>query len=86
MNPSYNKDIIIKIIPNFEKGASSDLKYFNNGMDIETLSLKTLFGDYQIDKAVLRMNYNRYEYNLFREDNDTLTEYKRIKTDYYHNY
>jgi alpha-D-ribose 1-methylphosphonate 5-triphosphate synthase subunit PhnL len=76
LNTSYSWDIIIKINLNIEKGTNSYLKYFNNGIGIKTLSLKTLLSDYQIDKTAIKMNYEGYGYNLFLDDNDTLKELK----------
>ena len=55
-------------------------------MDINVLSLKTLLSDYHIDKAVLKMDCEGCEYNLLKEDNDTLKKFKRIQIEYHYGY
>lgn len=86
LNAGYGKDGTIKINPDFENTAGSDLKSFNDGVDIKILSLKKLLSDYHIDMAVLKMDCEGGEYNLLKEDNDTLKKFKRIQIEYHYGY
>ncbi len=86
LNAGYGQDGTIKVNPNFENSTGSELKSFNDGVDIKTLSLKTLLSDYFIDKAVLKMDCEGCEYNLLEEDNDTLKKFKRIQIEYHYGY
>ncbi len=67
LNAGYGQDGTIKVNPDFENTTGSDLKSFENGIDIKTLSLKTLLSDYHIDKAILKMDCEGCEYNLLSE-------------------
>jgi len=86
LNAGYGQDGTIKVNPDFENTAGSDLKHFTDGVDIKTLSLKTLLSDYNVDKAVLKMDCEGCEYNLLKEDNDTLKKFKRIQIEYHYGY
>ena len=86
LNAGYGQDGTIKVNPDFENTICSDLKSFNDGMDIEILSLKTLLRDYHIDNAVLKIDCEGCEYNLLKEDNDTLKKFKRIQIEYHYGY
>ena len=86
LNAGYGQDGITKVDPNFENTTGSDLKSFTVGIDIKTLSLKTLLNAYHIDMAVLKMDCEGCEYNLLKEDNDTLRKFKRIQIEYHYGY
>ncbi len=86
LNAGYAQDGTIKVNPDFENTIGSDLKSFENGIDIKTLSLKTLLSDYHIDKAILKMDCEGCEYNLLKEDNDTLKKFKMIQIEYHYGY
>lgn len=86
LNAGYGQDGTIKVDYDFKNTAGSNLRSFTDGMDIKILSLKTLLSDYQIDKAVLKMDCEGCEYNLLKEDNDTLKKFKRIQIEYHYGY
>lgn len=86
LNAGYGQDGVLKVDPDFKNTIGSDLKLFNNGIDIRIVSLKTLVNEYQIDKAVLKMDCEGCEYNLLNEDNDTLRKFKRIQLEYHYGY
>ena len=86
LNAGYGQDGTIKINPDFKNDTGSDLKSFDDGVNINTYSLKTLLSDYHIDKAVLKMDCEGCEYNLLKEDNDTLKKFKRIQLEYPYGY
>ena len=86
LNNGYGQDGIIKVNPDFENTGGSNLKLFNDGIGIKILSLKTLLSDYNVDKAVLKMDCEGCEYNLLKEDNDTLKKFKRIQIEYHYGY
>ncbi len=86
LNAGYGQDGTIKVNSDFENNPGSNLKSFNDGIDIKILSLKTLLSDYHIDRAVLKMDCEGCEYNLLKEDNDTLKRFKRIQIEYHYGY
>ena len=86
MNAGYGQDSTMKVNPDFKNTIGSDLKSFNDGIDIKILSLKTLLNDYHIENAVLKMDCEGCEYNLLKEDNDTLKKFKRIQIEYHYGY
>ena len=86
LNAGYGQDSIIKVNPNFENAIGSELKSFNGGVDTKILSLKTLLSDYHIDKAILKMDCEGCEYNILKEDNNTLRKFKRIQIEYHYGY
>ena len=86
LNAGYGEDGTVKVNPNFENSIGSDLKSFNEGMNIKILSLKTLLNDYHIDNAVLKMDCEGCEYNLLKEDNDTLKKFKKMQIEYHYGY
>ena len=86
MNAGYGQDGTIKVNPDVKSTVGSDLKAFSVGVDIKILSLQTIFKDYNIDNAVLKMDCEGCEYNLLKEDNDTLKKFKRIQIEYHHGY
>lgn len=86
LNAGYGQDGTIKVNPEFENTIGSDLKSFNNGVNIKTFSLKTLLADYHIDNAVLKMDCEGCEYNLLNEDNNTLKKFKRMQIEYHYGY
>ena len=86
LNAGYGGDGSVRINPDFKNLIDSDLKSFNEGVDIRTFSLKTLLNDYHIDKAVLKMDCEGCEYNLLKEDNNTLKKFKRIQIEYHNGY
>jgi len=86
LNAGYGKDGTIKIKPDFENTTGSDLKSFNDGIDIKVLSLKTILNDYNIDNAVLKMDCEGCEYNIINEDNNILKKFKRIQIEYHYGY
>jgi len=67
LNAGYGKDGTAKVNPEFENSPGSDLKSFDNGVNIKTISLTTLLSDYHIDKAVLKMDCEGCEYNLLND-------------------
>ena len=86
LNAGYGRDSAIKVNPNFQNGTGSDLKSFDDGISIKTLSLKTLLSDYHIDKAILKMDCEGCEYNLLNEDRDILRKFKRMQIEYHYGY
>ena len=87
LNAGYGQDSNIKLDPDFEnERGGSALKAFDNGIDIKTLSLNTILNDYNIDNAVLKMDCEGCEYNLIKEDNNTLKKFKRIQVEYHYGY
>ncbi|WP_010917131.1 FkbM family methyltransferase [Thermoplasma volcanium] len=86
LNAGYGQDGTIKVDPDFKNPGTINLRSFTDGMDIKILSLKTLLSDYQIDKAVLKMDCEGCEYNLLKEDNDTLKKFERIEIEYHYGY
>ena len=86
LNAGYGQDGTINVNPDFVNTGCSDLKSFDDGMDIKIFSLKTLLSDYNIDKAILKMDCEGCEYNLLKEDNDTLKKFKRIQIEYHYGY
>ena len=86
LNAGYGQDGTTKVNSHFENSTSSELKPFNNGVDIKILSLKTLLNDYHIHMAVLKMDCEGCEYNLLKEDNNTLKKFKRIQIEYHYGY
>ena len=86
LNSGYGKDGTIKVDPDFENNTGSDLKQYNDGVNIKVLSLKTLLSDYHIDEAVLKMDCEGCEYNLLKEENDTLKKFKRVQIEYHYGY
>lgn len=86
LNAGYGKDDVVKVDSDFKNTTGSDLKLFNNGVDIRIISLKTLLYEYQIDKALLKMDCEGCEYYLLNEDNDILKKFKRIQIEYHYGY
>ena len=56
LNAGCGQDGTIKVNPELGNTLGSDLKSFNDGIDIKIMSLKTLLNDYNIDKAILKMD------------------------------
>jgi len=86
LNAGYGQDSIIKVNPDFKADVNYDLKPFNGGVDVKSFSLKTILNDYHIDNAVLKMDCEGCEYNIIKEDNDTLRKFKRIEMEYHYGY
>ena len=86
LNAGYGQDSTIKINPDFENTTGSNLKSFNDGVNIKIVSLKTILKDYNIDNAVLKIDCEGCEYNLLNEDNNTLKKFKRIEIEYHYGY
>ena len=86
LNAGYGQDGTIKVNPHFENTIGSDLKAFDDGVDIKILSLKTILKNYNIDNAILKMDCEGCEYNLLREDSNTLKKFKRIQIEYHYGY
>ncbi len=86
LNAGYGNDNTIKIDPEFKNKISSNLKSFDNGIDIKVLSLKTILKDYNIDKAILKMDCEGCEYNIINEDNNTLGKFKMMQIEYHYGY
>ena len=86
LNAGYGEDSILKVNPNFENTTGSDLKSFDEGINIKVFSLKTLLNKFNIDKAVLKMDCEGCEYNLLKEDNNTLRKFSRIQIEYHYGY
>ena len=86
LNAGYGQDGTAKINPDYKSTGCSELKSFNDGIDVTTLSLKTLLNYYSINNAVLKMDCEGCEYNLLKEDNDILKKFKRIQIEYHYGY
>ncbi len=86
LNAGYGEENTIKIDPKFENTTSSDIKSFDNGIDIKIMPLKKILNDYNIDNAVLKMDCEGCEYNIIKEDNDTLRKFKMIQMEYHYGY
>ncbi|MGE9811448.1 FkbM family methyltransferase [Ferroplasma acidiphilum] len=86
LNAGYGQDGTIKVNPDYNNTTGSDLKSFDQGINVKKLSLKTILKDYNIDNAVLKMDCEGCEYNLLKEDNNTLKKFKRIQIEYHYGY
>jgi FkbM family methyltransferase len=86
LNSGYGKDGIAYIDPEFKNTTSSTLKSVKNGKETKISSLKTLLNNYNINNAVLKMDCEGCEYNILYEDNNTLSQFKRIQIEYHYGY
>ena len=86
LNAGYGEDRMTYVDPKFENTTGSDLKQQINGTKIKILSLKTLLDTYNIENAVLKVDCEGCEYNLLKEDNDTLKKFKRIQIEFHYGY
>lgn len=86
LNAGYGEDGVIRLDPGFKNSTSSKLKPSDRGIDIKVLSLKTLVDKYNVEKAILKMDCEGGEYNLLKEDNNTLRKFSRIQIEYHYGY
>lgn len=86
LNAGYGEDGLIKIGMDVKNTHGTNLKSSNNGTEIRTISLKTLLKEYNYESPVLKMDCEGCEYNLLKEDNDTLKKFKRIQIEYHYGY
>lgn len=86
LNAGYGEDGTIIVDSALKNTASSDMKSSKEGVEIRTLSLKTLLKENDFETAVLKMDCEGCEYNILKEDNDTLRKFKRIMIEYHYGY
>jgi FkbM family methyltransferase len=86
LNAGYSRNGTIKVNLNLEYIEHSNLKSFNNGIDIKIFSLKTLLNDHHKDIAVIKIDCKGSEHNLLKENNDTLRKFKRMQVACHYGY
>lgn len=86
LNAGYGEDGLIKVQSDLQNTHGTDLKPSNEGTKIRTISLKTLLKEYDYENPVLKMDCEGCEYNLLKEDNETLKKLKRIQIEYHYGY
>ena len=86
LNAGYGEDGLIKVKTNVTNTHGTNLKSSNEGTEIRTISLKTLLKEYDYESPVLKMDCEGCEYNLLKEDNDTLKKFKRMQIEYHYGY
>ena len=86
LNAGYGEDGLIKVRTDVTNTHGTNLKSTNEGIEIRTISLKTLLKEYNYESPVLKMDCEGCEYNLLKEDNDTLKRFKRIQIEYHYGY
>ncbi len=86
MNAGYGEDGLIKVRTDVKNTHGTDLNSSNEGSEIRTISLKTLLKEYDYESPVLKMDCEGCEYNLLKEDNDTIEKFKRIQIEYHYGY
>ena len=86
LNAGYGEDGLIKVKTDVTNTHGTNLKSSNEGTEIKTITLKTLLKEYDYESPVLKMDCEGCEYNLLKEDNDTLKKFKRIQIEYHYGY
>ncbi|ARD84815.1 SAM-dependent methyltransferase [Ferroplasma acidiphilum] len=86
LNAGYGEDGLIKVKMDVTNTHGTNLKSSNEGTEIRTISLKTLLKEYDYESPVLKMDCEGCEYNLLKEDNDTLKKFKRMQIEYHYGY
>jgi len=86
LNAGYGEDSLIKVRSDVTNTHGTDLKSSTEGTEIRTISLKTLLKEYNYENPVLKMDCEGCEYNLLKEDNETLKKFKRIQIEYHYGY
>jgi len=86
LNAGYGEDGLIKVKTDIKTNIGNDLMPSNEGTEIRTISLKTLLKEYDYGSQVLKMDCEGCEYNLLKEDKDTLKKFKRIQIEYHYGY
>ena len=77
-------DGIIKLDPQYQSKAGSDIKQSENGIDIPTISLDTLAKKYEIENGVLKSNSEGGEYAILNCRKDTIRKFESIFIDYHY--
>ncbi len=87
LNAGYGKDSTILIDDNKISKASSELIASNHGgKEIPIYSLRSLFNQYEIKDAILKMDCEGCEYNLLNEGADVISRFKQIQIEYHYGY
>lgn len=86
LNAGYGKDSEIIIDADKISSNSSSLMASTKGIKIPILSLKTLFDQYKISNAVVKMDCEGCEYALLSEDDQVIKNIKMLQIEYHYGY
>ena len=86
LNAGYGKEEEIIKVDEKEANGSTYLVQSIEGKEVKLYSLKSLFNEFGIKYAVLKMDCEGCEYNLLNEDNDALRKFKRIVLEFHYGY
>lgn len=86
LNAGYGEDSLVKVRDDIKNTHGTNLVTSSEGTNIRTISLKTLLKEYDFETPVLKMDCEGCEYNILKEDNDTLRKFKRIQIEYHYGY
>lgn len=87
LNAGYGSNSETKVDENKVTNAVSSLIMSEKGKDVKLFSLKSLISNYNLnDGLLIKMDCEGCEYNLLKEENDTLKKFKRMQIEYHYGY
>ena len=86
LNAGYGKDSEVNVEDKLTGTGDELTPSKEGGIKIKVFSMKTLLDTYNLNSALLKMDCEGCEYNLLREDSNTLKKFKRIQIEYHYGY
>jgi len=86
LNAGYGKDSEILLDDTIPQDGLSLLKSSDKGVKVKIYSLETLLNQYNIDKAILKMDCEGCEYKMLNEDISTLRKFKKIQMEFHYGF
>lgn len=86
LNAGYGKDGEISIDENEKSGLGTKLKPSGAGEKIKIYSLKSLVKQFNLDRAVLKMDCEGCEYNILNEDISVLAKFPQMQIEFHNGY
>ncbi|MEM0136634.1 MAG: FkbM family methyltransferase [Thermoplasmatales archaeon] len=86
INAGYGDDKEVKIDTSFMPDSSTTVRESSVGQKIRFYSLRTLVSKYNIESGILKMDCEGCEYDLLKENNETMKKFSMVQIEYHYGY